>query len=107
MARTVKRAGDLLLGGVSLLALAVPFAVTACLIRIGDRDPALFRQQCAAKDGRAFRVWKFRAMVVDAMSKGLGVTVAKDDERFTRVGKLLRAWGSRSCRRFSMSSPGR
>ncbi len=93
MARALKRAGDLLFGGVALLALAVPFAVIACLIRTGDRGPAFFRQERVGKDGRAFRVWKFRTMVVDAMSKGLGVTVAKDDERFTRVGKLLRAWG--------------
>ena len=32
-------------------------------------------------------------MVVDAISKGFGVTVAEGDERITRVGRILRTWG--------------
>ncbi|MCX6092141.1 MAG: sugar transferase, partial [Candidatus Bipolaricaulota bacterium] len=35
----------------------------------------------------------FRTMVVNAVSKGLGVTVAEGDERITRVGRILRASG--------------
>jgi len=39
---------------------------------------------------QAFRVWKFRTMVVDAVSKGLGVAGGEGDERITRVGRFLR-----------------
>lgn len=35
-------------------------------------------------------MWKFRTMVAGARSIGLGVTVAADDDRITRVGRLLR-----------------
>jgi lipopolysaccharide/colanic/teichoic acid biosynthesis glycosyltransferase len=93
MARTVKRIGDLLCSVAALLALAVPFALIALCIKIDSRGPVFFRQERAGRSGRVFRVWKFRTMVVNAMSKGLGVTVAADDERITRVGKALRTWG--------------
>jgi len=45
------------------------------------------------KDGRSFKAWKFRTMVVGAVRKGLGYNVAKDDSRITRVGRFLRNWG--------------
>jgi lipopolysaccharide/colanic/teichoic acid biosynthesis glycosyltransferase len=93
MATTVKRIGDLSCAIVALLVLAVPFALIALCIKIDDRGPVFFRQERVGKSGRIFRVWKFRTMVVNAMSKGLRVTVAADDERITRVGKVLRTWG--------------
>jgi len=44
------------------------------------------------KDGKTFRCYKFRTMVGGAENKGLGLEVAKDDSRITRVGRLLRHW---------------
>lgn len=91
--RIAKRSLDIVVGAVGLALLALPFAAIALAIRLDDRGPVFFRQERVGKGGRLFRVWKFRTMVVDAVSKGLGVTVAARDERITRVGRLLRATG--------------
>ena len=53
----------------------------------------LFRQERVGRGGRHFRVWKFRTMVGDAVSKGLGLNVSHDDSRITRTGKVLRNLG--------------
>jgi lipopolysaccharide/colanic/teichoic acid biosynthesis glycosyltransferase len=88
-----KRAIDLAASALALVLLALPFAAIALAIRLDDRGPVFFRQERVGKGGRVFRVWKFRTMVVDAVSKGLGVTVAAGDERITRVGQFLRSVG--------------
>ena len=41
------------------------------------------------KNGKTFRIFKFRTMVVDADKKGLQITVGRDN-RITRVGAFLR-----------------
>jgi lipopolysaccharide/colanic/teichoic acid biosynthesis glycosyltransferase len=89
----MKRIVDVLASGIALLVLAFPFAAVALAVKLDDHGPVFFRQERVGKGGRVFRVWKFRTMVVDAVSKGLGVTVAHDDERITRVGKTLRGSG--------------
>jgi lipopolysaccharide/colanic/teichoic acid biosynthesis glycosyltransferase len=91
--RAVKRVVDLLASGVSLLVLAVPFGAVALAVKLDDRGPVFFRQERVGRGGRRFRVWKFRTMVVDAVSKGRGVAVAHNDERITRVGRFLRNSG--------------
>lgn len=89
----VKRSLDLGISAISLFALAVPFAAIALAIRFGNRGPVFFRQERVGKDGRRFRVWKFRTMVVGAVRQGLGYTVSRDDARITRVGRVLRTFG--------------
>lgn len=42
------------------------------------------------KDGRVFKIFKFRTMVVNAEKMGAGVFVERDDPRITKVGKWLR-----------------
>ena len=49
-----------------------------------------FRQDRAGKDGKTFRIWKFRTMVDGASRIGLGNTVANNDSRITAVGRVLR-----------------
>jgi undecaprenyl phosphate N,N'-diacetylbacillosamine 1-phosphate transferase len=91
--RGTKRALDILASGVAFLVLACPFAAIAVAIKLDGRGPVFFRQERAGKGGRPFRVWKFRTMVVDAVSNGLGVTVQVGDDRITHVGRVLRDWG--------------
>jgi len=91
--RAMKRIVDVLASGIALLVLALPFAAVALAVKLDDHGPVFFRQERVGKGGRVFRVWKFRTMVVDAVSKGLGVVVAHNDERITRVGRFLRNSG--------------
>jgi lipopolysaccharide/colanic/teichoic acid biosynthesis glycosyltransferase len=89
----LKRFIDVLLSLIGLLVLTVPFGLIGLAIKLDSKGPVFFRQERVGKDGRSFKVWKFRTMVVDAVRKGLGYNVAKDDSRITRVGTMLRNWG--------------
>jgi len=89
----LKRTLDLAAGILGLLVLALPFACISLAIKLNSKGPIFFRQERIGKDGRSFKVWKFRTMVVDAVRKGLGYNVTKDDSRITRVGSVLRNWG--------------
>ncbi len=91
--RVFKRTFDLVGASVALIPLAIPFAIIAIAIKLDSRGPVFFRDPRAGLRGRSFRPWKFRTMVEGAVNKGLGVTVAKDDSRITRVGKFLRNTG--------------
>ena len=70
---------------------AIPFLLLGLAVKLEDAGPVFFRQERVGKDGRRFRVWKLRTMIVGARSRGLGLTVAVDDERITRVGRALRS----------------
>lgn len=64
------------------------FIVCGAMIRL-DGGPAFFRQIRVGKEGRLFRIFKFRTMVVDADKMGVQVT-AEHDPRITRVGRMIR-----------------
>lgn len=89
----VKRGLDVVVSSVGLLLLALPFGLVALLIKVDSKGPVFFLQERVGKDEKPFYIWKFRTMVVGAIHHGLGVNVAKDDERITRVGQWLRNWG--------------
>lgn len=62
----------------------------ACAIKIESKGPIFFRQVRVGKNGKEFRIFKFRTMVVDAEKKGLQITVGGRDPRITTVGYILR-----------------
>ena len=84
-----KRAFDV---GSTLLGLAAlwpVFAVIALVIKLDDGGPVFFRQTRVGRDGRTFRMVKFRTMTVGADGNGMLLTVDAD-QRVTRVGRWLR-----------------
>lgn len=90
--RLVKRILDLTLA-ILLSVLALPIAVvTAVLIRAGDSGPILFRQERAGKDRRTFWLYKFRTMMPDAEKATGPVLAGREDDRVTRLGKVLRKY---------------
>jgi lipopolysaccharide/colanic/teichoic acid biosynthesis glycosyltransferase len=60
------------------------------LIRLDSPGPVFFLQERIGKDGKPFMSYKFRSMVDKAVTMGLGINVAVDDDRITRVGTILR-----------------
>jgi lipopolysaccharide/colanic/teichoic acid biosynthesis glycosyltransferase len=73
--------------------LALPVGLTAAvLIKLEDGGPVFFRQERVGLRGLAFRIFKFRTMIVDADRRGLGLNIATDDDRITRTGRVLRRW---------------
>jgi len=87
--RPAKRALDLVGAGVGVVLLAPLFALVAVAIKAGDGGPVFYRQRRVGRNGREFRIWKFRTMVVDAERAGPPLT-AGEDPRVTRVGAVLR-----------------
>jgi exopolysaccharide biosynthesis polyprenyl glycosylphosphotransferase len=84
------------------LVVALPmFIAVAIAIRVSDPGPVFFRQARVGREGRTFRVWKFRTMYTDAEDriaelKDLNETDGllfkiRNDPRVFRVGKFLRA----------------
>jgi len=85
----LKRGLDLTVAALGLALLAPLFALVALCIRLDSPGPVFFRQERVGRGGRVFRIHKFRTMVADAPSRGLGITVG-EDVRITRVGRWLR-----------------
>jgi lipopolysaccharide/colanic/teichoic acid biosynthesis glycosyltransferase len=80
---------DVTLAAAGLVVLSPVLLVIAILIRLDDGGPVLYRQRRIGRGGAAFRIWKFRTMVVDAERRGGALTVA-GDARVTRMGARLR-----------------
>lgn len=73
------------------LLLSLPIAlVTAILIKLDSRGPVLYRQERVGKNGRRFDTIKFRSMKLDAEKDGNAIWASSNDERATRVGRIIR-----------------
>ena len=59
-------------------------------IWLHDRGPVFYTQERLGKNGRTFRVYKFRSMIPDAERHTGAVWAADDDPRITPVGAFLR-----------------
>lgn len=87
----IKRIIDLLIAVPVLLIAAIPMAIIAAAVKLDSPGPALFKQDRLGKDGKVFKMLKFRSMRVGAEKTGSGVYSGKGDSRVTRVGKIIRA----------------
>ncbi|HXG16860.1 MAG TPA: undecaprenyl-phosphate glucose phosphotransferase [Calidithermus sp.] len=88
--RVLKRATDLVLGGVGLVLAAPIMLAIAAAIRATSPGPVLIRQERMGLDGRAFQMLKFRTMRADAEAETGPVWATPDDPRRTRLGAWLR-----------------
>lgn len=90
--RWFKRFFDVLFAALLLLVCLPVLVMVVVLIRCEDglRQPVFYRQRRVGRNGRDFFLLKFRSMRVDA-EKGTGPRFASsDDDRVTRVGRVIR-----------------
>ena len=87
----IKRFMDILFSALLLLLGAIPLLIVALIVKIESKGPALFKQERLGMNGKVFRIYKFRSMVVGAEKQGSGVYSGKNDARVTKVGKIIRA----------------
>ena len=86
-----KRLMDLLASLLGIIILFPFFLIISLSIKLTSRGPVLFKQERLGKDGRVFKILKFRTMVENAEQIGDGLSVkSEDDSRITKVGKILR-----------------
>jgi lipopolysaccharide/colanic/teichoic acid biosynthesis glycosyltransferase len=84
----LKRVFDALAALLGLLVLLLPMLVVGLIVKLSSRGPILYRQNRVGRQGRLFRVSKFRTMFVGSDRFG-SVTTAVDD-RITPIGRILR-----------------
>jgi lipopolysaccharide/colanic/teichoic acid biosynthesis glycosyltransferase len=101
----VKRAFDLLVAGVALVALSPVMAVLALLVRLESPGPVLFRQPRIARGGGLFTMLKFRSMRADPQrphDASVPVPEVSDfgsyvfdptygGKQYTRIGRFIRS----------------
>jgi exopolysaccharide biosynthesis polyprenyl glycosylphosphotransferase len=81
---------DSLLAGILMFLFLPLHIITSLLIKIDSKGPALYSQERVGKNGRIFRVFKFRTMFIDAEKHSGPVLASKDDPRITNIGRILR-----------------
>lgn len=85
-----KRALDLTLSVLGVIALAPLLATIAIAIKLDSPGPVFFRQRRHGYLNEEFLVWKFRSMRVEATDHRAARQVTADDDRITRVGRFIR-----------------
>ena len=98
---SMKRLIDILVSTLLIILLIPMWIVIPAIIWCDDRGPAFFRQTRVGRNGREFRIWKFRTMRVNAdaelttllSQQGAGdkpLFKVAGDPRITRIGQWLR-----------------
>lgn len=96
----IKRFFDFILSLIGVIILSPVFLIIYICIKMDSKGPALFKQIRVGKDGKEFKIYKFRTMVVNAEKKrkleidptnlDKFVFQSKSDNRITKVGAFLR-----------------
>jgi undecaprenyl-phosphate galactose phosphotransferase len=103
--QVVKRTFDFLFSLVMVLVFAIPGLLIAAIISLTSKGSVFFREERIGRDGRPFKIWKFRSMYCDATER---VRIAEAnpggnvlewrmskhlcDPRITVIGRFLRSW---------------
>lgn len=87
----VKRAMDIVISLIGLVISSPFLLVTAIAIKAYDHGPVFYKQVRLTKNGREFKILKFRSMKVDAEKDGVARLSSENDDRITPVGKIIRA----------------
>ena len=87
----VKRAFDIFSSALGGIILSPILIITVVAIRLYDGGPALYKQVRLTKDGKEFKICKFRSMRVDAEKDGVArLSTGENDDRITPIGKFIR-----------------
>ncbi len=85
-----KRLQDITLSAIGLVLLSPVLAVIALAVKLDSKGPAFFRQRRHGFNNEEIVVWKFRTMRQEATDAKAERQVTANDERVTRVGRILR-----------------
>ena len=99
----VKRSFDIFASLIGIIILIPLTIIIGIAIKLEDRGPIFFKQDRVTKNGKIFKLYKFRSMVVDAEKiretmdaeneMDGPVFKVKNDRRITKVGKFIRKTG--------------
>lgn len=87
----IKRTFDIVSSGLALIILSPIMLFTAIAIKLYDKGPSFYKQVRLTKDGREFKIIKFRSMRVDAEKDGVArLSSGDNDDRITPIGRFIR-----------------
>ena len=97
----LKRIFDIVFAIIGIIVTSPIMVITAIAIKLDSQGPVIFKQVRVGKNGRHFKIWKFRSMYIDAEERKAELSELnevkdgmmfkiKDDPRITRVGKFIR-----------------
>ena len=89
---SVKRVLDVVLSAMALLALALPMAVIALIIYLKDPGTIFFTQNRVGRNGKLFKIYKFRTMQMNAPKYMATSDVGDPKQYLTPLGRVLRKW---------------
>ncbi len=87
----IKRIFDILVAVLTFTILSPIFIIISIAVKIDSKGPVMFRQVRVTQYGKQFSIFKFRTMVNNSEELGTQVTT-KNDNRVTRVGRVLRKY---------------
>ena len=85
-----KRAFDIIFSILFIVIWSPVLFLISILIKLESRGPALYKQERMSLDGEAFTIYKFRSMRENAETDTGATWASQNDDRRTKVGKLLR-----------------
>lgn len=88
----LKRVFDVVVAGTGVIVLSPVMLITTIAIKAYDKGPVFYRQTRLTRNGKQFKILKFRSMCVDAESNGVArLSTGENDPRITPVGRIIRA----------------
>lgn len=85
-----KRFFDFILSLVAIIILFIPMIIVGILVKITSKGPILYKQDRLGKNGKPFKLVKFRSMRVDAEANGAQWSQGDNDPRITKFGRIMR-----------------
>ena len=89
--RILKRGFDMAIASLVLVLLSPLLVIVALAIKLDDRGPVLFIQRRMGRGNRFFAIIKFRSMCREQQDGAGDRSTVREDQRITRVGRLIRA----------------
>lgn len=87
----IKRTADIIFSLLGIIVFSPVMLCTALAVKLYDKGPVLYKQVRLTKDGKKFKILKFRSMSVNAENDGVARLASKNDSRITPVGKVIRS----------------
>ncbi len=88
--KVIKRIIDISVSFCALCLLWLPMLIIAIVVKATSEGPAIYTQERLGKNGKVFKIHKFRTMIKDSEVNGAQWSEGDDDPRITPIGRILR-----------------
>lgn len=88
--RIIKKIFDITSSAIGIVILSPLFLIVSILIKLDSPGKVFFIQDRLGKDGKVFKIYKFRTMCDNAINIGNGLFTDETDSRITKIGSFLR-----------------